>query len=239
MINMSEDADFAANLDPALLLPTDLDGTVPDDEADLAPLEIESSQSDSLLNESAVAQRHKVYGPDQLPVELLAEETECAIQSFTGRAGAEASSVYRSDSRSPRLALERHGASLAFDADTSTGWHGACGMPSAPWWLAYTFAEMTTVTHVSLTSDVPADYPLKWQLQGALIDGESTAPVFETILRVANDKGIGKCSRRLRQFRCDRPQTRTYEASASKDMQSAINPPKYGERDQADGSLRD
>ena len=78
-------------------------------------------------------------------VELLTAHSECTIQTFTGRHTAQASSTY-SESDNAALDAERHGAALAFDADATTAWHAACGLPNAPWRLSYRFAEPTTVS---------------------------------------------------------------------------------------------
>ncbi|MDC0525446.1 hypothetical protein OAO87_00510 [bacterium] len=67
-------------------------------------------------------------------VELLTSQSECGIQTFTGRTSARASSVY--DGGDARLAAGRHGAALAFDADSATSFHSACGLPNSPWWVS-------------------------------------------------------------------------------------------------------
>ena len=151
-----------------------------------------------------------------LAVKRLTAQSECQIQTFTGRSVAIASSVYSgaeptsamTNEDAGKLAAQRHGAALAFDADTTTAWHGACGLPSAPWWLTYRFPEPTTMSTVKLTSDAPADFPLQWELQGS-VDGER----FTRLLSVSRDRGIASDCRgaQLRKHRCDRPQTRAYE----------------------------
>ena len=93
-------------------------------------------------------------------VALLTAQSECGIQTFTGRRSSRASSIYADDSAA------KHGPSLAFDADSATSFHSACGLPMAPWWLSYKFAEPTTVSTIKLASDAPADYPKAWELQG-------------------------------------------------------------------------
>ena len=147
-------------------------------------------------------------------VELLTAHSECAIQTFTGRHAAQASSVYSAGgTATDPLEANRHGAALAFDADSTTAWHGACGLPNAPWRLSYRFAEPTTASLIKLTSDAPADFPKEWELQ-ASNDGKR----FTTLLRISRDAGIAAdCIHQLRRFRCDRPRTRTYEVRAPGD----------------------
>ena len=140
-------------------------------------------------------------------VQLLTGQSECDIQTYRTRHAARASSVYAGEE--PQLASARHGAPLAFDADSSTSFHSTCGIPAFPVWLSYRFAEATTVSSLRLTSDAPADYPRTWEFQGR---SDVHAP-FTTLLRVAGDPGI-VCSTRLHAFRCDTPCTRTYEVRA-------------------------
>ena len=163
-------------------------------------------RSNASLNASeAPALSLKVDAAHERTAARLTAPSECALQTFTGRGGARSSSVYSSSA--DELAVQRHGATLAFDADTTTAFHSACGLPSAPWYLSYRFEEPTTVSVIKLTSDAPADYPAAWELHGSL-DGER----FVLLLRVARDNGIASaCIASLRQHRCDRPQTREYE----------------------------
>jgi hypothetical protein len=92
-------------------------------------------------------------------VELLTAQSECVIQTFTNRLTARASSIFDAG------ADGRHGAALAFDADSATSFHSSCGLPNAPWWITYAFDAPTTVSTLRLTADAPADYPKRWELQ--------------------------------------------------------------------------
>lgn len=110
-------------------------------------------------------------------------------------------------------------------------------LPSRRWTLSFPFAEPTTVSTIKLTADAPADYPLRWQLQGSL-DGTT----WTELLSVPHDhglnprpsssggrrpsgggdgggggKGVGGCASHLREFRCDAPQTRSYEVRSPGD----------------------
>ena len=146
-------------------------------------------------------------------VELLTAQSECGIQTFTNRHTARAKSVYDDEVQGRSFAGSRHGAERAFDADSATSYHSACGLPAAPWWISYRFASPTTVSTIRLASDAPADYPKAWELQGR----SDAKEAFVTILRVSHDPGIA-CAGRLHQFRCDQPQTKSYEVRSPGDF---------------------
>lgn len=88
-------------------------------------------------------------------VQLLTAQSECGIQTFTNRHTARSKNLFDGDVGGASLAGSRHGAERAFDADSATSYHSACGLPAAPWWISYRFPSPTTVSTLRLTSDAP------------------------------------------------------------------------------------